>query len=69
MRNKIKTHKATAKRFKLTGTGKVKRTHQQGRGNAHLKSKKVRSQKRLNAHTYVISAKGQVRRIKQLLNI
>ncbi len=69
MRNKIKTHKATAKRFKITGSGKVARTHQQKRNNAHLKSKKSRSEKRLNPDSYVINAKGQVKRIKKLLNI
>ncbi len=69
MRNKIKTHKATAKLFKITGSGKVTRTHQQGRNNAHLKSKKSRSQKRANPESYVINAKGQVKRIKKLLNI
>ena len=34
---KIKTHKSTAKRFRLTGTGKLVRMHQ-GRG--HLRRRK-----------------------------
>ena len=35
---KIKTHKATAKRFRRTGTGKLMRMHQ-GRG--HLRRRKA----------------------------
>ena len=41
---KLKTHKATAKRFKITGTGKVLRTKG---GKSHLrrrKSKRVKAQ-------------------------
>lgn len=34
---KIKTHKSTAKRFKVTGTGKLKRTIV---GKSHLRRKK-----------------------------
>ena len=39
---KLKTHKATQKRFKITGTGKIMHMHQ---GKSHLriaKSKRVR---------------------------
>ena len=42
-KNKMKTHKAGAKRYKLTGTGKLVRG-QGGRG--HLNSKKSSSRKR-----------------------
>jgi len=34
---KLKTHKATSKRFKVTGSGKVMRTHQ---GKSHFRRKK-----------------------------
>jgi large subunit ribosomal protein L35 len=34
---KMKTHKATAKRFKITGTGKLRRRKQ---GRSHLRRKK-----------------------------
>jgi large subunit ribosomal protein L35 len=64
---KLKTHKGTAKRFKITGSGKVIRKHQQKRNNAHLKTKS-RAQRKLNPENFVISAKGQVRRIKKLIN-
>ena len=37
---KIKTHKASAKRFSLTGSGKVKMNHSQHRHNLGLKTQK-----------------------------
>ena len=37
---KIKTHKASSKRFSLTGTGKVKMFHAQHRHNLGLKTAK-----------------------------
>ena len=37
---KIKTHKASAKRFSLTGSGKVKMSHNNHRHNLGLKSQK-----------------------------
>ena len=37
---KIKTHKASAKRFSVTGTGKVKMNHCHHRHNTGLKSSK-----------------------------
>ena len=40
---KQKTHKGAAKRFKLTGTGKVKRKKAYGR---HILTKKTRKRKR-----------------------
>lgn len=64
---KLKTHKATKKRFKLTGTGKVIRKSLQKRNNSHLKTKSRGARKKMPG-SYVISAKGQVRRIKKLLN-
>lgn len=65
---KLKTHKSTAKRFKVTGSGKITRRRQQKRNNAHLKTKS-RAQRKLNPENFVITAKGQVKRIKRLLNI
>lgn len=63
---KIKTHKATAKRLKITGSGKVSRSKQSKRNNSHLKNKRHSSRK-LNPESFVISAKGEVKRIKKLL--
>jgi large subunit ribosomal protein L35 len=40
---KLKTHKGAAKRFKLTGTGKVKRRHAFAR---HILTKKAAGRKR-----------------------
>ncbi len=40
---KIKTHKATAKRFKVTARGKVMRTHV---GKSHLRRRKAKRNKR-----------------------
>ena len=64
---KLKTHKSTSKRFKLTGTGKVIRKDLQKRNNSHLKSKSRGARKAL-PKSYVITAKGDVKRIKRLLN-
>lgn len=40
---KLKTHKGTAKRFKLTGTGKIKRSHT---NKQHILTKKSQKRKR-----------------------
>jgi large subunit ribosomal protein L35 len=40
---KIKSHRGAAKRFKLTGTGKVKRAHA---GKNHILTKKSQKRKR-----------------------
>ena len=64
---KLKTHKATAKRFKVTGSGKVIRKSLQTRNNSHLKSKGRAARKKM-PKSFIISSKGNVRRIKKLLN-
>ena len=52
---KIKTHKASAKRFSVTGTGKVKMHHSAHRHN--LSTNKTQKQKRnLRSATYVSPA-------------
>lgn len=59
---KIKTHKATAKRFKVTGTGKIK---QRKGGQDHFNSKesgKTTRQKRRDKDVY----KGLVKIVKKL---
>jgi len=66
---KLKTHKATVKRFKITGSGKISRQNQQERNNAHLRSFKNRRQKNVCQDKLVISSKGNIRRIKKLLHI
>ena len=63
---KVKTHKATAKRFKLTSTGKVIRKKMQTRNNSHLKNKR-KSTRKLVPEKFVLKAKGDIKRIKILL--
>jgi len=43
MKQKLKTHKGAAKRFKVTGTGKIKRRHAFAR---HILTKKATGRKR-----------------------
>ncbi|EMR06059.1 MULTISPECIES: 50S ribosomal protein L35 [Bhargavaea] len=60
---KMKTHKGSAKRFKRTGSGKLKR----GRAyTSHLFANKSTKQKRHLRKAAVVS-KGDFKRIKQML--
>jgi large subunit ribosomal protein L35 len=61
---KIKTYKAAAKRFKITGTGKIRRM-KQGRG--HLKRRKSKRSKRA-MRKYHPLAKADRKRVRRLLN-
>ena len=60
---KMKTHKGTAKRFKLTATGKIKR--RRAGMNHLLEHKSSRYTRRQNSPGLV--AKNDVREIKKLL--
>ena len=60
---KIKTHKATAKRFKITGSGKLKRRKQ---GSSHLRRKKTKRTRR-EIRKEVNVAPVDVERIERLL--
>jgi large subunit ribosomal protein L35 len=60
---KKKTHKATAKRFRITGTGKLRRRKQ---GSSHLKRKKSKRSKR-EMRGVVKTDPVNVRRIERLL--
>lgn len=60
---KIKTRKAAAKRFKITGTGKVLARHANGR---HLLECKGRKKKRQGKKAKVVS-KSDLVRIKVML--
>ena len=60
---KIKTHKATAKRFRVTGTGKLMRL--KGR-RSHLRRKKSKRVKRLFRGSLELEAKGEIARVKRL---
>lgn len=60
---KMKTHKGSQKRFKKTGTGKVKRSHAY---TSHLFANKSTKQKRKLRKDTLVSA-GDYRRIKHML--
>ena len=60
---KLKTHKATAKRFRVTGTGKVMRT--QG-GKSHFRRRRSQRAKAKLSKMIVVVNSGQMRRIKIL---
>lgn len=60
---KIKTHKATAKRFSVTKGGKVKMNHQGRRHQVHLKTTKRK--RGLRKAAYISEANAQ--NIKKLL--
>jgi large subunit ribosomal protein L35 len=60
---KMKTHKGAAKRFKVTGTGKIRRS-QAGRG--HLKLAKSRKRFRTLKNDANL-AKGDERNVKRMI--
>jgi large subunit ribosomal protein L35 len=61
---KLKTHKATAKRFKLTGSGKLMRTKGEKR---HLRRNRSKRSKRSSWKMLQVETPGEVTRIKRLL--
>lgn len=60
---KLKTHKATARRFKLSGSGKLMRTRQ---GKSHLRRNRSARAKREYDEMFVVS-KADARRLRKLL--
>lgn len=63
---KMKTHKSTARRFKVTATGKLMRTKI---GKSHLRRKKPRRVLRLFDEYMIVTHKGSVKRVKRLAPI
>lgn len=65
---KIKTHRGAAKRFSLTGSGKIKRNKA---NKSHILTKKTRERKRNLRHGGLIDAhdQGLIRRMLPNLNI
>ena len=61
---KMKTHRGAAKRFKKTGTGKLKRDHAY---TSHLFANKSTKAKRKLRKSAMVS-KGDFKRIRQLLD-
>ncbi len=60
---KQKTKKAIAKRFKMTGTGKIKRT---SAGGAHILTGKSRKKKRSMRASAMVSKSDEKRILKSL---
>jgi large subunit ribosomal protein L35 len=60
---KLKTHKATSKRFRLTGSGKLVRTKG---GKSHLRRRTSKRTKRLFKEMIPVEGRGMVKRIKRL---
>jgi large subunit ribosomal protein L35 len=60
---KIKTHKATSKRFRLTGTGLLVRTKG---GKSHLRRRASPRTKRLFSEMIKVKGRGIVKRVKRL---
>jgi large subunit ribosomal protein L35 len=60
---KIKTHKATAKRFKYTGTGKLMRTKI---GKSHLRRKKSKRVRRMFDEMHEVTDAAVRRRVRRL---
>jgi large subunit ribosomal protein L35 len=60
---KMKTHKATSKRFRLTGTGLLVRTKG---GKSHLRRRTSARTKRLFSEMVRVKGRGIVKRVKRL---
>jgi large subunit ribosomal protein L35 len=60
---KMKTHKATAKRFRLTGSGKVVRTKG---GKSHLRRRTSKRAKRLFSEMIPVEGTSYAKRVKRL---
>ncbi|MFZ5810371.1 MAG: large ribosomal subunit protein bL35 [Chloroflexota bacterium] len=60
---KLKTHKATAKRFRLTGTGMLVRTKG---GKSHLRRRTSKRTKRLFQEMIPVKGRGIVKRVHRL---
>jgi large subunit ribosomal protein L35 len=60
---KIKTHKATSKRFRLTGSGMLVRTKG---GKSHLRRRTSKRSKMLLSEMVPVKGRGIVKRVKRL---
>jgi large subunit ribosomal protein L35 len=61
---KMKSHKGARKRFTLTGRGEVKRGHA---FKSHILTKKTSKRKRKLRRGALIATRGEVKRLKRLL--
>ena len=60
---KMKTHSSAKKRFKVTGTGKIKRKHA---FKSHILTKKTTKQKRGLTHSAIVST-ADMNRVEKML--
>lgn len=60
---KLKTHKATAKRFRVTGTGKLMRTK---KGKSHLRRRTSKRTKAQFTEMLPVVGKGIIKRVRRL---
>ena len=60
---KLKTHKATAKRFRLTGSGKLVRTKG---GKSHFRRRTSKRTKRLLDEMIPVKGRGIKKRVRRL---
>jgi len=60
---KLKTHKATSKRFRLTGTGKLVRTKI---GKSHLRRRTSKRTKALYTEMIPVKGRGFIKTVKRL---
>lgn len=60
---KLKTYKAAAKRFRMTGTGKIVRTKG---GKSHLRRRRSKRVKRQLDKMLVVTSKGDRKRIMRM---
>ena len=65
MKQKLKTKRAAAKRFKLTGTGKIRRHSSH---HSHILTKKSPKRKRNLRKSSLVSS-ADVKRVKAMLNL
>ncbi len=62
---KNKTHKATKKRFKISGTGKLR--HNKQRDNAHLKINKTNRRLRRQEGKTQLASDNEEKKLKRLI--
>ena len=61
---KMKTHKGAKKRFKITGSGKIKRMRA---FKSHILTKKDAKRKRRLRKAALVSTTGEIKHVKRLL--
>jgi large subunit ribosomal protein L35 len=61
---KVKTHKGAAKRYKVTGSGKVRRYKAY---KSHILTKKTAKRKRRLRQAGIVATTGDTKRVKRLL--